>query len=90
MSEPEKKKLSNERMLAGEVVSDKMEKTIVVKVSRTIKHPLVGKMIARSKKYKAHDEKNEAKVGDWVEMREGKPLSKTKHMVLSQILRKAK
>ncbi len=77
------------QMLEGEVVSDKMHKTIVVKVSRTFKHPLIGKTIRRCKKYKAHDEKNEAKIGDWVEIVEGRPISKTKHMVLGSIVRKA-
>lgn len=76
-------------LLEGEVVSDKMDKTVVVKVTRRFKHPLLGKIVQKSKKYKAHDENSEAKVGDWVEIWEGRPLSKTKHMVLSRVIKKA-
>ena len=79
---------SKKRMLVGEVVSDKMQKTIVVKVSRTLKHPLLGKTITRAKKYKAHDEQGEARIGDWVEIVESRPIAKTKHMVLSRIVRR--
>jgi small subunit ribosomal protein S17 len=79
----------SKRIFVGEVVSDKMDKTVVVKIKRTLKHPLVGKTITRAKKYKAHDEQNEAKLGDWVEIVEGRPLSKTKHMVLKSVVRKA-
>ena len=74
------------RVLVGEVVSDKMEKTIVVKVERTFKHPQYGKVIRRSKKYKVHDEENVAKIGDKVEIAECRPLSKTKHMALSRVI----
>ncbi len=74
------------RVLVGEVVSDKMEKTIVVEVERTFKHPQYGKVIRRSKKYKVHDEENVAKIGDKVEIAECRPLSKTKHMVLSRVI----
>ena len=79
--------INKTHMLEGEVVSDGMTKTIVVKVTRTLKHEQQGKVIRRSKKYKVHDEKNVAKVGDWVEVAECRPLSKTKHMVLSKIIR---
>ncbi len=65
--------------LKGVVVSDKMDKTIVVKVSRFIKHPLYGKFYQVSKKYKAHDEGNKYKIGDNVEIVETKPISKDKH-----------
>ena len=65
--------------LKGVVVSDKMQKTIVVKVSRFIKHPLYGKFYQVSKKYKAHDEENKYKIGDQVEIVETKPISKDKH-----------
>ena len=75
--------------LDGEVLSCDMLKTIVVKVDRTYKHPFFGKVITRSKKYKVHDEKAEAKVGDWVEIVECRPISKTKHMNLNCILRHA-
>lgn len=74
------------RVLVGQVVSDKMEKTIVVEVERTFKHAQYGKVIRRSKKYKVHDEENVAKIGDKVEITECRPLSKTKHMVLSRVI----
>ncbi len=80
---------NNEKIYSGEVVSDKMDKTVVVSVSRTFNHPLLRKTISRSKKYKVHDENNEAGMGDWVEVAECRPLSKTKHMVLKRIARKA-
>ena len=66
------------RILQGEVVSDKGDKTIVVKVQRKFRHPFYGKVISRSKKYHAHDEKNEFKVGDIVSIEESKPISKLK------------
>jgi small subunit ribosomal protein S17 len=66
------------RVLSGVVVSNKMQKTIVVSVSRLIKHPLYGKFYKVSKKYKAHDEENKYKVGDNVEIVETKPISKDK------------
>jgi small subunit ribosomal protein S17 len=75
------------RALEGVVVSDSMDKTIVVLVARTYKHSLLGKIVRSVKKYKAHDEKNTAKCGDTVEIVESRPLSKTKHMVLSRVLR---
>jgi small subunit ribosomal protein S17 len=81
--------VTKQRTLEGEVVSDKMQKTIVVRVERVFQHPLLGKVIRRFKKFKAHDESNNAKVGDWVEIIESKPLSKTKHMVLQRVIRKA-
>ena len=65
-------------ILKGVVVSDKMDKTIVVSVSRFIKHPLYGKFYKVSKKYKAHDETNQHKIGDQVEIIETKPISKDK------------
>ncbi len=66
-------------ILSGVVVSDKMDKTIVVSVSRFIKHPLYGKFYKVSKKYKAHDEENKYKIGDKVEIVETRPISKDKH-----------
>ena len=66
------------RILTGTVVSDKGDKTVVVKVERKVKHPLYGKIIRRSKKYHAHDEANEYKLGDVVRIEETRPLSKTK------------
>jgi small subunit ribosomal protein S17 len=76
------------KVLVGEVVSDKMEKTVVVKVVRSLRHPLYEKVVRRHKKYKVHDEQNSAKIGDLVEISECRPLSKTKHMALVRILSK--
>ena len=69
-------------ILKGVVVSDKMEKTVVVSVSRFVKHPLYGKFYKVSKKYKAHDEENKYKIGDKVEIVETKPISKDKHFAV--------
>jgi small subunit ribosomal protein S17 len=66
------------RLLQGEVVSDKSDKTVVVKVERTYKHPLYKKYIKKDKKYSAHDENNKFKIGDVVQIRECAPKSKTK------------
>ena len=66
------------RVLQGEVVSNKSNKTIVVKVERTFKHPLYKKFIKKDKKYSAHDENNKHSVGDFVQIRECAPKSKTK------------
>ncbi|MGN0904078.1 MAG: 30S ribosomal protein S17 [Alphaproteobacteria bacterium] len=66
------------RILQGVVVSDKMDKTVVVKVERRIMHPIYKKFIRRSKKYAAHDEQNQFKIGDVVRIRECRPLSKSK------------
>ena len=66
------------RVLQGEVVSDKSDKTVVVKVERTYKHPLYKKYIKKDKKYSAHDENNKYKIGDFVQIRECAPKSKTK------------
>jgi len=75
------------RLYTGEVVSDKMEKTIVVAVVRTFKDKRFHKVLHATKKYKVHDENGQAKVGDTVEFYEGRPLSKTKYMYLARILR---
>ena len=66
------------RVLSGTVVSDKGDKTVVVRVERRVKHPLYGKIIKRSKKYHAHDEGNEFKQGETVRIEETRPLSKLK------------
>ena len=66
------------RILQGEVVNNKNDKTIVVKVKRRFRHPFYGKVISRSKKYHAHDEKNKYKIGDIVKIIESKPISKLK------------
>ena len=74
----------------GLVVSDKMDKTVVVEVEDRVKHPKYGKVIRRTKKYKAHDDANECGVGDRVLLMETRPLSATKRWRVSQILEKAK
>ena len=66
------------RILQGVVVSDKMDKTVVVKVESKVKHPLYGKFIRKSKKYSAHDEANACKIGDAVRIQECRPISKNK------------
>jgi small subunit ribosomal protein S17 len=75
------------KLYSGVVVSDKMEKTIVVSTSRTYKHPQFHKILRTSKKYKVHDEQGAAKVGDTVEFYEGRPVSKTKYMYLARIVK---
>ncbi|MCX7346923.1 MAG: 30S ribosomal protein S17 [Aestuariivirga sp.] len=70
------------RILQGVVVSDKNDKTIVVKVERRLRHPVLKKTVRLSKKYHAHDEKNEAKTGDVVRIQETRPLSKQKRWEL--------
>ena len=72
------------KVLKGVVVSDKMNKTIVVSVSRFVKHPLYGKFYKVSKKYKAHDEENKYKTGDSVEIVETRPISKDKRFAVIQ------
>ena len=80
---------SSRRVIRGRVVSDKMDKTIVVLVETHKNHPLYGKRVQYSKKYKAHDELNEAKVGDLVEIMETRPLSATKRVRLVKVVEKA-
>lgn len=70
--------IKKQNVLKGTVVSDKMDKTVVVSVSRFVKHPKYGKYYKVSKKYKAHDENNEKKIGDVVEILETRPISKDK------------
>ncbi|SEG07063.1 SSU ribosomal protein S17P [Caloramator fervidus] len=74
----------------GKVVSDKMDKTIVVAVERLVRHPLYGKTVKRTTKFKAHDEHNEAKIGDIVKIMETRPLSKEKRWRLVEIIERAK
>jgi small subunit ribosomal protein S17 len=74
--------------VVGEVVANRMAKTIVVKVTRKKAHPFYGRVIARNKKFYAHDEKNEAHVGDFVRIEETRPLSKLKRWKLKTIIRK--
>jgi small subunit ribosomal protein S17 len=77
------------RALIGKVVSDKMDKTVVVSVERVSRHPLYGKVVKSHKKYKAHDEENSATFGDVVQIRECRPISKDKRFFVEQILERA-
>ncbi|GAB2937362.1 MULTISPECIES: 30S ribosomal protein S17 [Aquaspirillum] len=78
------------RSLTGKVVSDKMDKTVVVLVERKVKHPLYGKVIRKSKKFHAHDENNEYGIGDVVVISECRPLSRTKTWKVSALVEKAR
>ena len=77
------------RTVIGKVSSDKMDKTVTVVIERSVKHPLYGKIITRSKKYHAHDETNQAKIGDTVEIQEGRPISKTKAWSVTRVIQVA-
>jgi len=77
------------RVLTGRVLSNRMDKTVVVEVVRKRRHPLYGKVIAMRKKYKAHDEENACQIGDHVEMIESRPLSREKRWVVTGILERA-
>jgi small subunit ribosomal protein S17 len=78
------------RMLHGVVVSDKQDKTVIVKVERRFTHPLLKKTVRRSKKYHAHDEQNEFKVGDIVWIEEHRPISKLKRWAVTRAEKRAK
>ncbi|MBK0331224.1 30S ribosomal protein S17 [Brachybacterium halotolerans subsp. kimchii] len=78
------------KTLRGYVVSDKMDKTIVVEVEERVKHSLYGKVMTKTKKFKAHDEENTAGIGDQVLLMETRPLSASKHWRLVEIIEKAK
>ena len=86
--ENEKKK--SQKTIVGVVASDKMDKTVVVLVSMKKKHPIYGKYITYTRKFKAHDEKNECKVGDTVRIVETRPLSKDKYFRVQEIVERAK
>jgi len=76
-------------MTEGVVVSDKMDKTVVIQVQTLVKHPLYGKVMKRTKKYKIHDENNECRIGDIIRAMETRPLSKDKRWRLVEVIRKA-
>ncbi|WP_374674022.1 30S ribosomal protein S17 [Ideonella sp.] len=80
----------NTRTLIGKIVSDKRAKTVTVLVERRAAHELYGKIVARSRKYHAHDEKGEYHMGDMVEIAETRPLSKTKAWVVTRLVEKAR
>ncbi len=80
----------NTRTLVGRIVSDKRAKTVTVLVERRTAHELYGKIVAKSRKYHAHDEKGDYKMGDLVEIAEGRPISKTKSWTVTKLLEKAR
>ncbi len=77
------------KMVTGTVVSDKMDKTVTVKVSRRLQHPRYKKFLTRSKKYHAHDENNECHVGDMVQLMETRPISRSKRWRVVEVVKKA-
>jgi len=81
---------NSRKEIIGKVTSNKMEKSIVVSIERKIKHPLYGKFLKKTKKYVAHDEKNECNEGDIVQLMETRPMSKSKRWRLVKIVEKAK
>ena len=88
MAVMEKRNLRKERI--GVVLSNKMDKSILVAVERKVKHPVYGKYVKATSKFMAHDEKNECQIGDTVKIMETRPLSKSKNWRLSEILERAK
>ena len=89
MSETQQAVAKNTRTLVGRVVSDKRAKTVTVLVERRVTHELYGKIVASSNKYHAHDENGEYKMGDVVEIAEGRPISKTKSWTVTRLVQKA-
>jgi len=87
MNTPQAQNVHKRKIREGEVVSDKMNKTIVVRVTRTTTHPEYKKVISKSKKFKVHDEKNEAKIGDKVRIMETRPMSKEKRWRLLEVIK---
>ncbi len=79
-----------QRTLIGQVVSNKMDKTVVVRVERRVKHPVLGKIVKRSNRYKAHDETNQYNEGDTVEIAEGRPISRDKSWTVVRLLEAAR
>jgi small subunit ribosomal protein S17 len=79
-----------QRTLIGRVVSNKMDKTVVVNVERRVKHPVLGKIVARSARYKAHDEANQYNEGDLVEIAEGRPISRDKSWRVIRLIEAAR
>lgn len=89
MTQAQVQKVKVVRTFVGKVVSDKRAKTVTVLVERRAKHELYGKIVARSNKYHAHDEKGKYKLGDTVEITESRPVSKTKSWVVTRLVAKA-
>lgn len=82
-------KVKIKKVITGTVVSNKMDKTVVVEVERKFIHPTFKKVVKRTKKFRCHDEKNQCSIGDFISMREVRPLSKTKRWNLIQVLKAA-
>ena len=80
----------NQRQLTGTVVSDKMDKTVTVAVERQVMHPTIGKVVKRTQKYHAHNDNNDAKMGDRVVIEECKPISKTKAWRVAKLVERAR
>jgi len=80
----------NTRTLVGRVVSDRMQKTVTVLIERRVRHPMIGKIVTRSKKYAAHVDEGGIKVGDLVEIVECRPISKTKAWKVARLIEKGK
>ena len=78
------------KIRTGKVISDKMDKTVVVLITTLVKHPLYGRFVKKTKKFKAHDEKNECGIGDTIEIMETRPLSKDKRWRFTKMIEKAK
>ena len=89
MSETQNTTAKRQRTLVGKVVSNKMDKTVVVRVERRVKHPVYGKIVIRSGKYKAHDETNQFNEGDIVEIAEGRPISRDKAWTVTRLIEAA-
>jgi len=83
------RRVSNKKRFVGSVVSDKMDKTVVVRVERLVRHPRYGKVLRRTKKYKVHDEENACRVGDIVRIVESRPLSREKRWSVEEIVRRS-
>ena len=86
----EEKRISSRKVRVGKVVSDKMDKTVVVAIEDRVAHPLYKKIVGRTYKLKAHDENNQCGVGDWIRVMETRPLSKDKRWRVVEIVEKAK
>jgi small subunit ribosomal protein S17 len=90
VAEPEADRMNRRKIRQGIVVSNKMAKTVVVKIERRVQHPLYGKIVLRTERFKAHDETNMCDVGDVVELMETRPMSKEKRFRVTRIVEKVK
>ena len=90
MTEANKAPAKNQRQLTGVVVSDKMTKTVTVLVERQVMHPTIGKVVTRTKKYHAHNDNDDARMGDRVVIEECKPISKTKAWRVARVAERAR